>query len=95
MRSEAEMLTQGARMVQKLKPQLKEFQTRAQRKVFKYELSNIANIQPALDDLIYSELLLDASTMNHPDMMHRLRLISLGDKGLLSDMRHLYRAAEW
>ena len=89
MRSDAEMLTQGARMVQKLKPQLKEFHTRAQRKLFKSKLSNIANIQPALVDFIYSELSLDASTMNHPDMMHRLRLISLGEEGLLADLRHL------
>ena len=88
-RSEAELLTQGARMVQKIKPQLKEYHTRAQRNLFKSKLSNIANIQPALVDFIYSELSLDASTMNHPDMQHRLRLISLGEEGLIADLRHL------
>ena len=88
-RSDAEMLTQGARMVQKLKPQLKEYHTRAQRNLFKAKLSNISKLQPAMVDFIYSELSLDASTVNHPDMQHRLRLISLGEEGLLADLRHL------
>lgn len=43
-RTEAQFLTQGARMVQKLKPHLREYHTRGQKNAFKMKLKNIAKI---------------------------------------------------
>ena len=88
-RSEDEMLTQSARMVQKMKPQLKEYHTRAQKRAFKEKLKNVAAVSPSVVNLLFSELTLDASTASHPDMQQRLRLIFLGEHGLLADLRHL------
>lgn len=88
-RNVAEMLTDGARLVQQMRPQLREVNTRAQKKMFKDKIRNIANIQPALLDFIYSELAIDAAAMAHPEMMERLRIISLGESELMSDLRHL------
>lgn len=88
-RTEAQLLTQGARMVQKLKPHLREYHTRGQKDAFKMKLKNIAKIQPNIVDFIYNELTLDRSSANHPDMQQRLRLIFLGEQGLIPDLRHL------
>lgn len=88
-RTDSEMLTQAARMVQQMRPQLKEYHTRAQKRLFKQKLNNIASIQPAVVDFIYTELALDASQSTHPEMQQRLRLIFMGETGLLADMRHL------
>ena len=67
-RSEAEMLTNGSQLVQRMRPHLKEFNTGAQKNLFKKKIAYIAKVQPSLFDFIYSELALDASVMNHPDM---------------------------
>lgn len=88
-RTEAQFLTQGARMVQKLKPHLREYHTRGQKNAFKMKLKNIAKIQPNIVDFIYNELALDQSSANHPDMQQRLRLIFLGEQGLIPALRHL------
>ena len=88
-RSEPEILTQGARFLQEVRPQLKEFHTRAQRQMFKQSLSNLATVKPSVADLIYKELTLDASAAEHPDTAKRLRLIYLGNHGLLADLRNL------
>lgn len=82
-RTEAQLLTQGARMVQKLKPHLREYHTRGQKNAFKMKLKNIAKIQPTIVDFIYNELALDRSSANHPDMQQRLRLIFLREQGLI------------
>ena len=83
------MLTQSARMVQKMKPQLKEYHTRAQKRAFKEKLKNGATVSPSVVNLLFYELTLDASTASHPDMQQRLHLIFLGEHGLLADLRHL------
>ena len=88
-RSEPEILTQGARFLQEVRPQLKEYHTRAQRRMFKQSLSNLATVQPSVADLIYKELALDASAAEHPETQERLRLIYLGNHGLLADLRHV------
>ena len=90
-RSEGEMLIKGARLMQKARPQLKEFHTRAQKKAFRSKLSNVTKVLPSVADMIYlyKELTLDASTSNHPATQKRLRLIFLGHEGLLGDLRHL------
>ena len=51
-RSEPQMLTDAARMASKLRNEFSEFHTRAQRKAFKEKLSNVANVMPAVADLI-------------------------------------------
>lgn len=83
------MLTDGARLVQQMRPQLREVNTRAQKQMFQDKIRNIANIQPALLDFIYSELAIDAAAMAYSEMMERLRIISLGESELMSDLRHL------
>ena len=89
-RSEADMLVQGARLLQKVRPKLLERHTRAQRRVFKRKLSAVTNLAPgSLSDFIYKELTLDGAAAAHPIMQERLRLISLGHTGLIADLRHL------
>ena len=88
-RSEADILVQGARLLQRVRPNLIENHTRAQRKIFKAKLSSLANISPAVCDFIYKELTMDGVTATHPITQERLRLISLGHTGLIADLRHL------
>ena len=88
-RSDAQILTDGARLLQKVKPELKVFHTRAQRRHFKEGLKNITNISPSVADFIYKELALDSSTAEHPITHERLRMIFLGEEGLLTDLRYL------
>ncbi|WAR27046.1 hypothetical protein MAR_012750 [Mya arenaria] len=88
-RSEPQMLTDAARMAGKLKQEFSEFHTRAQRKVFKEKLANVVSIMPAVADLIYKELCIDRTAAIHPDTQERIRLIFMGEEGLLTDLRHL------
>lgn len=88
-RSEHEILTQGARFLQEVRPHLKEFHTRAQRPMFKRSLSNLATVKPSVAELIYKGLTLDASVAEHPETEERLRLIYLGNHGLLADLRNI------
>lgn len=88
-RLEQEAQTAAVRLVEKVKDQHPEFHTRSQRRMFKEKLKNLANIQPAVADLIYKELALDATVVSHPETQQRLRLIFLGEPCLLRDMRKL------
>lgn len=88
-RSEPTILIQGARLLQQCQTQLKEFHTRAQRRMFKERLYNVAHVLPSVADLIYAELCVDGASSSHPETQQRLRLIFLGEKGLLADLRHL------
>ncbi|XP_052804571.1 uncharacterized protein LOC128234397 [Mya arenaria] len=88
-RSEPQMMTDAARLVQRMRGSLKEFHTRSQKKEFKRKVSNIAKVQPSLLDYMYSELALDASAFDNPDMQQRLHVMSLGESGLVNDLRHL------
>ena len=88
-RTETERVTDSARFLQQARPLLKEFHTRAQKTAFKQKLRNVTHVLPSVADMIYKELTLDASTANHPETQERLRLIFLGEKGLLADLRHL------
>jgi len=88
-RSDSEMMTDAARLVQRMRPFLKEFHTRAQKMNCKRKISNIEKIKPAIIDYMYSELALDAAAMSHPDTQQRLHLMSLGECGLVNDLRHL------
>ena len=60
-RTEPEILTRWARFLQEVCPQLKEFHTRAQRRMFKQAFSNLASVKLSISDIIYKELTLDAS----------------------------------
>lgn len=59
------------------------------RRAFKEKVNNITRISPAVLDMIYKELTLDASTAAHLDTQERLRLISLGETELIADLRHI------
>ena len=49
----------------------------------------MAEVQPQVADLICEELALDASVASHPETQQRVRLIFLGQLGLLQDPRKL------
>ena len=84
------MLVQGARLLQKVWPNLLERHSRAQRRVFKRKLFAVTILAPgSLSDFIYKELTLDGAAAAHPITQERLRLISLGHTGLIADLRHL------
>ena len=44
---------------------------------------------PAIADMIYKELSLDASATEHPGTADRIKLIFLGNTDLIGDLRHL------
>lgn len=88
-RAEPQKLIDGARLVLQHRDVLKEFHTRAQKRAFKAKLENIVKISPMVVNFIYKELSLDATKANHPDTQERLRLIFLGEKGLVADLRNL------
>ena len=88
-RTEPQILIECTRIAMAIRPKLQEVYTRAQKRVFKEKLSNISKVVPAVADLIYKELSLDAAAAAHPDTQERLRLIFLGEKGLLTDLRKL------
>jgi hypothetical protein len=88
-REESLVLTQGARLLQQICPQLKEYHTRAQKQAFKAKVENIAHISPALREFMYRTLTNDTSATAKPVMQERLRLISLGYTGIVDDLRHL------
>ncbi|WAR13558.1 hypothetical protein MAR_027738 [Mya arenaria] len=92
-RSEAALMTDAARLVQKMRPQLKEYHTSAQKREFKSKVANIARIQPSLVDFIYSELAFDGSAMEYPEMQQRFRVMSLGEYGLFAPTNPYRQAA--
>ena len=88
-RAEPEILVEGARLLQMVRPHLLERHTRAQRKLFKDKLSNLVKVSPTISEFIYKELALDGTAAAHPVTKERLRLISLGHSGLVTDLRNL------
>ena len=85
-----EILTEGGRITQKLRPVLRQCHTRAQNSDFKNRIKNVASIQLALLEMIYQELVLDSSTTNHPDTVQGIRAMLLGAKGLVTDLWHFH-----
>lgn len=88
-RDDNDKLTQPFRVVQQINESLPVYHTRAQKRYFKQKLENIASIKPAVADLIYKELALDASAASHPEILERLNLIALGNTELVADLRSL------
>ena len=87
-RTNNDMLTDSARLLQQVKPFLKEFHTRSMKRQFKRSIQNIASIQPAVLDFVYSELSLDRSAFDHPEMQQRIKMMIQGEPGLITDLRH-------
>jgi len=88
-RSDNDALTQSAQIVTHLKPSLPEYHTRQMKREFKARCQYLAAASPAFLDGIYRELTSDASTASGPDVQERIRLILLGETGLLADLRSL------
>ncbi|WAQ96968.1 hypothetical protein MAR_029658 [Mya arenaria] len=88
-RSSEESLVDPIRVVSQVQNKLPEFHTRYQKRYFKQKLSNIATLKPSVVDFIYKELALDASQVSNPEMEQRLRLIALGETGLIADLRDM------
>jgi hypothetical protein len=85
--TEAEMLIQGARLMQKSRHRMVEFHTRAMKKHFQEKVNNVTSLNPSILEFIYKELTNDGSRATNPVMHERLRLISLGNVELLADLR--------
>jgi hypothetical protein len=86
-RTVSEQITMGARLLQQIRPQLREYHTKAQRRLFAKQLQNLAKVSPAVTSFIYSHLTLDATETLNSDVRERLRLIFLGNTELIADMR--------
>ena len=88
-RTEPQMMTQGARFLMNHRYRFQEFHTRAQKRAFKEKLNNVTKVLPSVANFIYKELSLDASQAQNPQMQERLRLIFLGEMGMVTDLRQL------
>ena len=83
-----EMLIEGARLVQDIGPNL-QFHTRSMRAEFKSKINNIARVSPADSSFKYQEMTSDASCHPNPIVQERIRLIYLGNTGIVADFRTL------
>lgn len=90
-RSENEILTMSARMLQKLKPNIPIYHTRAMRKAFSQQMSKIAADIPAhVLRQIYKQLTLDSSADQNPALDERVRLaLTAEEPDMILDLRHL------
>lgn len=86
--TEPQILIEGARLVQRARPNLLEIHTREMKRAFKDRISNITSLSPSVLEFIYKELAIDGSQATNPVMQERLRLISLGHTDLIADLRH-------
>ncbi len=55
-RSEPEVLTRGARLLQQIQPNLKEFHTRTMKVAFREKLSRLSSVAPAVRFYLYRHL---------------------------------------
>ena len=88
-RSPGECLTAGSRLLSLVKDDLKVFHTRKMRQIFQSSCKNIASMTPSAMEFIYKTLALDSTVSAHKETHERLRLIFLGDDGIIADLRHL------
>ena len=84
-----ETLSEGGRIIQKLRPVLRECHTRAQKSDFKNRIKSIASIQPALLEMICQQPVLDSTTASHPDTAQRIGAMFPDAEGLVADLRYL------
>ena len=88
-RSANDLQTQPIRVLSQIHDQLPVYHTRAMKRNFKEKLSLIASVKPHIIDFVYKELALDASSASNPIMQQRIKMISLGETGLVADLREL------
>ena len=81
--------TETAQTVAMIIDKLPQFHTSQMRRQFKASLANVISIPPSVADMVYKQPSLDATVSQHPDTEHRLRMIFMGETGLLSDLRKL------
>jgi hypothetical protein len=86
-RSADDEKTQSAQVVASLRPKLKEYHTRAMKKEFKARVGTVVKVSGGTLEHVYQELTNDASAHSHPDIAERIRLITLGETGLVADLR--------
>lgn len=82
-RIESDKCSQITSNLLKIKPSFPEYHTREMKRNFKAKMGNVACVQPGLLDTIFKELTLDASKEAHPITLHRIRIIFLGETGLI------------
>ena len=88
-RTDSDAQTQSARMMSRIMPDLPQKHTRQMRKQFKDRLDNIAHLAPSVVEFIYKELAMDSSASDNNTMQQRLKMIALGETGLIADLRAL------
>ncbi|XP_053389760.1 uncharacterized protein LOC128552729 [Mercenaria mercenaria] len=88
-RSDNDAHIHPVRVIAQINDKLPEYHTRAMKREFRQKMNLIAKIQPGVLDFVYKELALDASVATNPEMQQRIKLISLGESGLVADLREL------
>ena len=90
-RSDNEKMTMSIAMLEKIRPNLPEYHTRAMKGEFKSEISRLGvDIPPHIIRFIYKRLTLDSTADDNPAIDERIKLaLSSGDFDLVLDLRHL------
>ena len=85
------MMTQAARSLEKVRPDLPVYHSRQQRREFSRLVGKIASsVTPAAIRAIYTELTNDATGPQNPEIDARIKQAMLGDDpDLVIDLRHL------
>lgn len=79
--------TQTIQIYETIRCQLPQFHSRAMKAAFKEEFQRLSTITPSVIETIYQRLTLDRSTHANPVVNERIRLILLGETGLIEDLR--------
>ena len=80
---------QSVEMYEKVRSHLPVFHTRQMKTSFRQQFGSISKVTPALLETVYQQLTMDASAHSNPTVKERLRLIFLGETGLVPDLREL------
>ena len=88
-RSWDEEKTDAVHFHEKIRTTFPMFHTREMKRRFKDQFGTISKITPALLETVYQQLTLDESAHSNPVVAGRIRLIFLGEAGLVPDMRTL------
>ena len=87
--NDVQMMIEGVRLLDKVSKEMTECHTRAQRRLVRDKIANIAKVPPAVAEFLYRELLTDGSQANNSVMQQRLSLIYHGETDLIPDLRAL------
>ena len=83
--SQADLLIRSVRVIGTVKDKLPEYHTRKQKQMFRQKLDNLVKIKPSIADYIYKE----AYESQAVETQQRIRMIALGETGLVADLREL------